>query len=873
MGCENEINEGKGMTTRSIELGGITCHTASEMSADGEMYDVVNLRKKYGRYTSVRENKAVFTAGDGVAGGEEDYRLLYIHENSGYEHWISYCGGALYLEVEKENGQFVAVGEKIADIDLPGEVKSIGNILICVTSSDVLYFLYTGGHYMQIQDIRTPLDIQFTTEPVGKDIYYPHLYRYDNIEKVVDDNTPVDGKILQALSDMKSDGFVGCQCLVRYAYRLYDGSYICQSQPILLIGSEGMQSLYLDRYDYYADYDGHSKGDILWYYGTYAYKIKMDVAKNDVLYSNREVIESVDIFMAEVSPYDYTDKYHLKDYVFMDEPDKNRGLTKYYPFAYEDRVQKIVETADFRLVDSIKTSSLHADVSRDLDLKGKLENLLQEDRLPDDEFSHNTVTANSAFTYNSRLHLGGIATKLFSGFTPKDFNIGQDRFNAVDIPLPSPAVADSNIVTISYIETYIRTDLGDAVVISKAEGFRLQGINPYLSYPDPRAYKMVIVCLCGERDCVRFEFELKPNEFLNSACYIDPGLSPIWKEFDEPGGIIAYPEERNAVERATNKLKVSALDSPFVFPAEQTYTVGNGQIVGMASATTALSQGQFGQFPLYVFTTEGIWALETGTGEVVYASQSPVSRDVCSNPSSITPLDSAVAFASGKGLMLLTGSQASCISEALDGEPSGMYLPGAWTDALGLCDIDIPVAGTFLHYLESARIGFSYPEKEIYIASGEYDYYYVYGMNTGLWSRRYGRITTLINNYPGFYAVDSRSRVLDMTSEDGTYRPAAWVTRPLKLSGQTYKRLSRSILRSLVTGEIDCFVFGSSDGVTFRLVNRVSGSAVGKRDIIFGRAVKSYKYFCYAFVSGRGSTVEMNGLDISFDDIADTVLR
>ena len=131
----------------------------------------------------------------------------------------------------------------------------------------------------------------------------------------------------------------------------------------------------------------------------------------------------------------------------------------------------------------------------------------------------------------------------------------------------------------------------------------------------------------------------------------------------------------------------------------------------------------------------------------------------------------------------------------------------------------------------------------------------------------------MINNYPGFYAVDSRSRVLDMTSEDGTYRPAAWVTRPLKLSGQTYKRLTRSILRSLVTGEIDCFVFGSSDGVTFRLVNRVSGSAVGKRDIIFGRAVKSYKYFCYAFVSGRGSTVEMNGLDISFDDIADTVLR
>ena len=112
-----------------------------------------------------------------------------------------------------------------------------------------------------------------------------------------------------------------------------------------------------------------------------------------------------------------------------------------------------------------------------------------------------------------------------------------------------------------------------------------------------------------------------------------------------------------------------------------------------------------------------------------------------------------------------------------------------------------------------------------------------------------------------------------MTSEDGTYRPAAWVTRPLKLSGQAYKRLSRSILRSLVTGEVDCFIFGSSDGVAFQLVNRVSGSAADKRDIVFGRAVKSYKYFVYAFVSEGDSEVEINGLDISFDDIDNTILR
>ena len=40
----------------------------------------------------------------------------------------------------------------------------------------------------------------------------------------------------------------------------------------------------------------------------------------------------------------------------------------------------------------------------------------------------------------------------------------------------------------------------------------------------------------------------------------------------------------------------------------------------MATATTALSTGQFGQFPLYVFTGEGVFALSVGTGDIAYAN-------------------------------------------------------------------------------------------------------------------------------------------------------------------------------------------------------------------------------------------------------------
>ncbi len=77
------------------------------------------------------------------------------------------------------------------------------------------------------------------------------------------------------------------------------------------------------------------------------------------------------------------------------------------------------------------------------------------------------------------------------------------------------------------------------------------------------------------------------------------------------------PAEESTNYTARNVLKVSALNSPMVFPVSQTYQPTNTEIVGLCSNTTALSQGQFGQPPLYVFATDGVYAMSVGTGNVV----------------------------------------------------------------------------------------------------------------------------------------------------------------------------------------------------------------------------------------------------------------
>ena len=113
-----------------------------------------------------------------------------------------------------------------------------------------------------------------------------------------------------------------------------------------------------------------------------------------------------------------------------------------------------------------------------------------------------------------------------------------------------------------------------------------------------------------------------------------------------------------------------------VCPASQTYQPTNTEIVGLCSNTTALSQGQFGQHPLYVFATDGVYAMSVGTGNVVYSTQTPITRDVCINPQSIKGIDQAVIFASKRGLMMIAGNTAKSISDDMIG-----YLPSCVTSS------------------------------------------------------------------------------------------------------------------------------------------------------------------------------------------------
>lgn len=81
-----------------------------------------------------------------------------------------------------------------------------------------------------------------------------------------------------------------------------------------------------------------------------------------------------------------------------------------------------------------------------------------------------------------------------------------------------------------------------------------------------------------------------------------------------------------AIEDNMN-LIVSEAVNPYYFPPEHSYLMP-GEIINLSVNTEQISTSQVGQFPLYVFTTEGIYALQVGKEKVLYSNVIPISSEV-----------------------------------------------------------------------------------------------------------------------------------------------------------------------------------------------------------------------------------------------------
>ena len=848
----------------NVTLSGINRSVDNGVSSDGQSAELINMRIKDGSLRPVGRPRLLQQFGR---------KPVYIHKNSGYEHYITVSGNSVYYDYDKGGDNFTAAGYIIGSYD--GDlvsIESVGNILVIISTEDIYYYIWKGEAYnyignkpsLPVMRLRTVHGSsvngwrQRTENAAGT--YSPEEIGRSSVDDArAQLKADVAGTINKIKYNAKESGLY-CECVfVRYALRLFDGTLIMHS-PVLTNRGDGMT---LITYSYP---DGKFKLGIKYMSGG----LYMEVTDDQGISAWSDLVTSVDIFMSEVD----INKSECPDINWTDLASNPVG--KEYNIETVDNLSSLFDTVDgFYYVGSMNIGEIKIGAQFDMSgiSKGIRHNLVQQEVMEQDNLSQHTTIGNCSYVYNGRLILGDIKTILRNPF-------GLEYYSYLDAGLYSGH--GNNML-------YLSTDNGKSSVINTTARMSCDLLYPVIVSTDYRATEIELSIGLKKK---RLQLKRHPN--LSISYYQDPDLAGIaW------GDGIGDLSQKNTESRSPNKIKVSGLNNPLAFPSKLTYTVSTGDVLAIQSVTSALSTGQFGQFPLYVFSTDGVYALEVGDGDVVYSRATPVSRDCCANPKGIVSTDKSIVFATEDSILLMTGSSAQRISDDMDGYLSSFIDSSPIiTKAAGVAGCEGSLSTTeFRNYIQGCRIGYCYEDNEIIVSNSAYPYSYVYG--GGGWHKISVSVSDFVNSYPGCYAVvedNGGYGLWNMYNPLRTINNVLLVTKPIKFGTATHKRVLQVALRGTSRpSESDVYLRGDHvhrDGIPVQIFSRCGFYILGSNDaehftLVSGREKledvrdlitkmnksKAYKYFMIVLAGGVRTDVALNYIEFMVDETYTNRLR
>lgn len=371
-------------------------------------------------------------------------------------------------------------------------------------------------------------------------------------------------------------------------------------------------------------------------------------------------------------------------------------------------------------------------------------------------------------------------------------------------------------------------------------------------------------------------FPLKTSDSGNFAYYVSADLKPINfpTETIEPEAI---PEESNQQLSYQNKLKVSNTNNPFIFPDAKTYQIGDGRILNVASQSIRTSDGQFGQYPLVCFCTDGIFTLQVGDGTVAYSKvgtpqnyERPVSKVIC-----VTPY--GIAFISNRGLCMVAGQDIQYLSETMFEKfrTITLELPDQISSLFALD------SGTFNDYMKACtEMIYNPKDEEIIMINPAKAYNYVYNMSTKQFYRNTETITNEIDNSLPDMQVWTGATIKKVTAITAGSRAISFVTRPIKMQTPDIKRFERVILRAYLSGisgtPATACIWGSLDDRNFKLLRgMVLTNNTTRKDIDLGLFGKTtYRSYIIGLSMTVGTDSEIEAVEMQIEqEFVDTKMR
>lgn len=882
---------------KDIKYGSYTAQPSDYICQDGELSASENLIVENGSVVPVAPPVPVLQldAGD---------RVLLVHKTAVGGYYII----ASRLDDERDRLDFLPVDDEdmshrktIGTISRVITAAAIGNSVVLTTKAGLSYLFFKDYAYTLL-GARPPFvsidfGLEWGVESLAGSFEYPHgdnIPIQSEIARLCTNH--VFGLIGELSSSVNQQGKFWQPFFIRYAIRLFDGSYILHSAPILMLptvlppqvrrvqGSNGDWNIYsraflpscklnyrivsdslagMDEWmDIVAGIDVFVSAPIYTYnqagiiYGAgieqNEYFKRLRLSDNDAVlvghfagpqdsevYRDHHVDEIASLFPG------WADNY------------LNECWQIYRPDAFLENVknpQLFYKLAELDIDDILEDDNIGKSF-RPLPIKANeldLRNLVTRPALTDDFQTHCSFAPKVLHSYNSRLQMANVC------FTP---------------PAPYPlrsAVAFSN-----YRAQDVRTGSAVITVYSRVNGVKVFAVQDdatesntpynlaenfprYLFYPDASAYKMKIQI---GKDIYRLK--LTSSDYLNGAYWFG-GLEERVNIDDN------VPEESGSFQQEVampTRLYTSEVNNPFVFKPENVTTIGNGAVMALAAAAQALSQGQFGQFPLYAFTEEGVWALEISATGTISARQ-PITRDVCITPDAVTQLDSSVLFPTSRGIMRLSGSAVSCVSDAINSEApfDVRCLPGlplacesctrAGGELLPILHPAMPLSEFLLH----CQMIYDYPNQRIVVFSEKAEYAYVLSLQSGCWGMIYSEFRRPINAYPDTLAMDASNRIVKFPATCESAVRGLLVTRPIKLeTPDVLKTMDTVIQRGhFRKGNVQSVLYGSRDLRNWHLVWS------SKDHYLRGFRGTPYKYFRIALLCNLKQEESIYGASLQF---------
>ena len=667
--------------------------------------------------------------------------------------------------------------------------------------------------------------------------------------------------LVQKVYSEKSNEYFHDAFFMRWAFRLYDGSLIKHSPPILVMPREHYSKwgwVFLSS-DFTTNSILVSESYIELRLFLFEVFLNLEYLKNW-----SDIIASVDFFVSKPIGL-------ASSKLVLEALDIARMLTggiSLYLHDKESAVEKnVLAASQFYLYYSEKRIGKTFNVKfPNASVTSSLFNIEQQELMSNDPFSHHRYGARKTSVYNRRLRLSGIKTTFFGGF-PVDYFQVKHSYNGVSAPRHHIEEVEAVV--------YIATQQGEQVVRGYGT-LHHRHLSSFISYPDSRATRIDFFVPNSDPLYPKkhiYSIRLQPHPDLNIAYYLHPDLKPcpLTPLSEEQEYEATFPVASvSAPFREGNKLKVSEINNPFLFPVENTYQVGTGKILNEAAIVMNVSDRNYGIYPVFVFTDSGVFTMQGQTSEAVHASiqapsymEPPTSDVICQTPW-------GVAFVTKRGLMLINQHKTEYISPQLREKDNVQPLEGI-PDPL----VNYPLK-PFSEYLQGIEMMLYNPyHDELIIVDKDSPYNYVYDFAARSFYLLTERIDmTVKNSFPDVYAIGNRE-LKDFSRTEHASTSVALVTRPIGFGTPDRKKLERALLRcelhnvnnGSVSDKAIIAMYHGNDAVNFEPARGLKLNQNGNyRDYDMGLfAREKFRGYLFVFAGTIDEASEIRYLEIETD--------